>query len=270
MRPLAWSQHLALAWLALWCGLALLATAGFLALPDPNHVDLERLFAAPSGDAWLGRDELGRPLLSRLIIGAERLIQVNLLVVPLSAALGIALGLSAAWWGGYWEALVVYVIDVLLAFPGALASIALAASLGAGLHAVVIALAATSWVGFARLTHFLSVSLKQRDHVAAARTLGTGDTRILLQHVLPLMTGALKVEVLLCFAHACTAEATLAFLGLGLRPPEAAWGAMMRTGSSYLLTAPHLVLIPALALASVILALNTLAQSERSSPGRNA
>jgi peptide/nickel transport system permease protein len=253
--------------LACWVVLAGLAALGLLPLTDPDAIHLERLFALPEPSAWLGRDELGRPLLARLIHGAGVSLQITLVAVPLAALLGIALGVSAAWTGGVWRSAVGLLVDVMLAFPGLLAAIALAAALGPGLSTVTIALVATGWVGYARLALVLGEGIKRREHVLAGRVLGCSSFTLVWRHVLPLLSGPLLVEACTSLAGAFTGEASLSFLGLGVQPPQASWGGMIRTGSSYLLTAPHLLVLPAVALAGVVLALNALADSLRARGG---
>jgi len=244
------------------CGVALLglwlaaALAGLCFDLAPERIDLDRLFAAPSlTDAWFGRDELGRSVLARLADGAQRSAAIVLFVVPATALIGTLLGLTAAWFGGPWRALVQYLIEVWLAFPGLLAAIALAGVLGTGMHSVAIALVVTGWTGFARITLLVADGLVRREHVAAARCLGSTGPRILWRHVLPFLSGPLGVQIRLAVAGVLVGEASLSFLGLGVQPPDASWGAMIRSGSPYLVVAPHLVLIPGATLALMLLAL---------------
>lgn len=150
------------------------------------------------------------------------------------------------------------VVDIFLAFPGILLAIALAGLLGPGLDNVVIALTTVGWVGYARLARAQVLSLKQREHVQAAEALGSNRWRIMRRHLLPLMAAPLIVEATFGVAAVIVAEAGLSFLGLGVQPPAASWGAMIRDGTRYLLVAPHLVLAPGLALLAVVLAVNLL------------
>jgi peptide/nickel transport system permease protein len=145
---------------------------------------------------------------------------------------------------------------VFLAFPGILLAIALAGVLGPGLGNVVLALAAVGWVGFARLTRAQVMSLRSRDHVLAARALAVSPAHILARHLLPLAAAPLIIEATFGVAAIIVAEAGLSFLGLGVQPPQASWGSMIRDGVAYMLVAPHLVIAPGLALALVVLAVN--------------
>ena len=244
-------------WLVLlaWLGLALL---GPLLAGRANQVDLPRILAPPSAALPLGADDLGRPVLARLAAGAGTSLAVGFGVVLVSAAVGALLGGVAGFAGGWVDLVIVRVIDVFLAFPGILLAIALAGILGPGLGNVVIALAVVSWVGYARLLRAQVLSLRSRDHVLAARALGAGPTRILLRHLLPLAAAPLIVEATFGVAGAVVAEAGLSFLGLGVQPPAASWGTMIRDGVSHMLTAPHLVAAPGAALALVVLAVNLL------------
>lgn len=223
---------------------------------EPNSVQLDRMLEGPGPATWLGHDELGRRVLDRVIAGAAVSLQVALVAVAGSALLGIPLGLISGYLGGVIDHIVVRVIDVMLAFPGLLLAIALAGMLGPGISNVVIALVAVGWVGFARLTRAQVLSLRERDHVQAARTLGTGTGRILLLHLLPLCAAPLIVEATFGVAVAVLSEAGLSYLGLGVQPPQASWGSMIRDGSRYLLVAPHYVLAPGIALCLVVLAVN--------------
>jgi peptide/nickel transport system permease protein len=245
----------------------LLWAAAALAVPllplTPDRIDLSRILAPPAVDSPLGDDDLGRPVLDRLLIGARTSLAVGLGVVALSAALGSLVGGAAALAGGWIDLLAVRTIDVFLAFPGILLAIALAGILGPGIDNVIIALAAVGWVGYARLVRAQVLTLKQRDHVVAARALGAGQGRILLRHLLPLALAPLIVEATFGIAGAVVSEAGMSFLGLGVQPPQASWGSMIRDGVAYMLVAPHLVLAPGVALLLVVLSVNLLGDTLR-------
>lgn len=244
---------LPLALLLLWAVAALLTP--WLDL-DPYGVHLPGILDPPSADAWLGRDELGRPVLDRVLLGARASLAVALTVVGLSALVGVTVGLVAGYFGGLADRVISRLIDVFLAFPGILLAIALAAVLGPGLENAVLALTAMGWVGFARLTRGQALSLREREHVQAARALGCGHGRILRHHLLPLMAAPVIVEASFGVANVVIAEAGLSFLGLGVQPPDTSWGSMIRDGVRYMLVAPHLVLAPGVALTLVVLAAN--------------
>ncbi len=241
--------------LGLWALMALLGP--WLPL-SPDKVHLDSILQGPSPEAWLGYDDLGRPVWDRLVFGARTSFLVALWVVALSLVVGTVIGALSAYVGGWFDLVVVRLIDVFLAVPGILLAIALAGILGPGIENVVLALSAVGWVGYARLARAQVLSLKHRDHVMAAQALGAGTPRIIGRHLLPLIAAPLIVEATFGVAGVVIAEASLSFLGLGVQPPEASWGSMIRDGTRYMLVAPHLVLAPGLAIAAVVLAVNLL------------
>lgn len=251
------SNLIGFAWLVLllWCGLALFAN--WLPL-DPNHIDLNRVFDRPSATGWLGYDDLGRSLAHRVVAGARTSFMVAVSVSLVAGAVGVTLGMVAAWLGGWWDHVMVRIMDVLLAFPGILLAIALAGILGPGIQNLVIALSVVGWVGFARLARAQTLTVKEREHVQAARALGSSAAVILRRHVLPLIAAPLIVELTFGVAAIVVAEAGLSFLGLGVTPPHASWGSMIRDGTRYMLVAPHLVVVPGCAMLLVVLAVNLL------------
>ena len=241
--------------LATWALLSLLAQH----LPlQPDHIQLESILSAPGEDALLGNDDLGRSIGERMIVGARTSFLVSVWVVGLSLLAGTLLGTASAYQGGWWDRVAVLTIDVFLAFPGILLAIALAGLLGPGIGNVVIALTVVGWVGYARLSRAQVLSLKHREHVQAAEALGTSKWRIIRKHLLPLMLAPLIIEATFGIAAVVIAEAGLSFLGLGVQPPEASWGTMIRDGSRYMLVAPHMVLAPGVAIFAVVLSVNLL------------
>jgi peptide/nickel transport system permease protein len=241
--------------LGLW---ALFAISVPLLPLTPNLIHLEQILAPPATDALLGYDDLGRHIGERLLVGARTSFLVAFWVVLLSALIGTSIGTLSAWHGGRRDQLIVQVIDIFLAFPGILLAIALAGLLGPGVENVVLALATVGWVGYARLARAQVLSLKHREHVMAAEALGTGTLRIMVKHLLPLMAAPLIIEATFGVAAVVIAEAGLSFLGLGVQPPDASWGAMIRDGTRYMLVAPHMVLAPGAAIFAVVLAVNLL------------
>ncbi len=248
----------------LWIPAAIVALWAFFAcfglwMPlAPEAIDLERILAPPGAEAWLGHDDLGRPLWDRIVTGARYSFFIAVFVVTISAIVGTTIGALSAWYGGWIDHVLTRIIDVFLAFPGILLAIALAGILGAGLGNVVIALAAVGWVGFARLARAQVLAAREREHVQAAIALGAGTPRILYHHLLPLISAPLIVEATFGIAAVVIAEAGLSFLGLGIQPPTPSWGSMIRDGARYLLIAPHMVLMPGLALMLVVIAVNML------------
>ncbi len=225
---------------------------------NPNQIDLPNILSAPSAQHVLGNDELGRPVLDRLIMGAQTSFLVALWVVVISASFGTMLGAFAAYSGGVTDQIVVRIIDIFLAFPGILLAIALAGVMGPGIDNVIIALSIVGWVGYARLARAQVLSLKHRDHIQAAIALGQGTVPIIRKHLLPLITAPLIIEATFGIAGVVIAEAGLSFLGLGVQPPAPSWGSMIRDGARYMLVAPHLVLAPGVCIMLVVLSINLL------------
>jgi len=259
-----------------WLPVTVLAAWGVLAFGaafyslDPNQIHLERILAAPGDGAWLGFDDLGRDIGDRLLVGARTSFLVSIWVVGLSLLVGTVLGTTAAYHGGWWDRVAMLLVDIFLAFPGILLAIALAGLLGPGIGNVVIALTAVGWVGYARLARAQVLSLKHREHVQAAVALGSGSWRIMRRHLLPLMAAPLIVEATFGIAAVVVAEAGLSFLGLGVQPPQASWGAMIRDGTRYMLVAPHMVLAPGAAIFAVVLSVNLLGDRLRDRLGRRS
>jgi peptide/nickel transport system permease protein len=241
--------------LAVWALLAMTAQA----LPlSPNQIQLGHILDTPSAQAILGHDDLGRDIAARLVIGARTSFLVAAWVVGLSVLVGTLFGAATAYRGGWWDRVAVQLVDIFLAFPGILLAIALAGLLGPGISNVVIALTVVGWVGYARLARAQVLSLKHREHVQAAEALGSSHWHILYRHLLPLMAAPLIVEATFGIAAVVIAEAGLSFLGLGVQPPAASWGSMIRDGTRYMLVAPHMVLAPGMAIFAVVLAVNLL------------
>lgn len=247
--------YLAYLSVAAWILMAIMG--GFIG-ESANWVQLDKMLQPPNIEAWLGSDELGRPLLERLVLGAQTSFLVALGVVTFSALIGTSIGVFSAYHGGWVDAIVTKIIDVFLAFPGLLLAIALAAVLGPGIENVIIALVVVGWVGYARLARAQTLSLKHREHIQAARALGTSTPLIFWRHILPLILAPLGVEATFGVAGAVISEAGLSFLGLGVQPPDASWGNMIKEGTRYLMIAPHMVLVPGIMLMLVVLAVNIL------------
>ncbi len=225
---------------------------------NPNTIDLTQILAGPTLEHWFGFDEIGRSIADRLIIGTRISFVVAISVVLGGLLIGTIIGVVSGYLQGWTDQIVVRVIDMMLAFPGLLLAIALAGALGPGIKNVIFALVIVGWVGYARLARALVLALKHAEHVIAAQALGASTWRILWQHLLPLITAPLIIEASFGLASTIVAEAGLSFLGLGVQPPQASWGSMIRDGTRYMLVAPHLVFIPGLTLMAVVLATNLL------------
>jgi peptide/nickel transport system permease protein len=230
---------------------------------DPAGQELARRLEPPSLSHPLGLDELGRDILARLVSGARISLLVGLAVVSVSATIGTLLGSIAGYFGGRIDDVISRVVDVLMAFPGILLAIALVAVLGPSLSHVVMALSVIGWVGYARLVRGQALRTRELDFVQAARALGAGPIRIVLRHVLPSALPAVVVQATLGMAGAIIAEASLSFLGLGVQPPTPSWGTMLDAGRSHLFDAPHLTVVPGVAIALLVLGFNFLGDGLR-------
>ena len=237
----------------------LAALVGPWLAPYPPAAQLLELRLQPPGDGPpLGLDELGRDVLSRLFHGARVSVAVGFAVVGLAGAIGTLIGALSGYAGGWVDALLMRLTDVVLAFPGILLAIALVAVLGPALSHVVLALAVIGWVGYARLVRGQVLKLREEEFVLAARAAGLPARRVVWRHVLPNVLPLLVVQATLGMAGAVLAEAGLSFLGLGQPPPGASWGAMVNAGRGHLLDAPHVALFPGLAIVWTVLGLNFL------------
>jgi peptide/nickel transport system permease protein len=237
---------------------------------DPLAIDLRLALAGPKPNHPLGCDALGRDMLARLMYGARLSLAVSISVVALSLVVGSLIGGSAALAGGRVDSIVMRFVDVFLAFPGFLLAIALAAILGPGLTDLVIALTAMGWTGYARLVRGEVLSLREREYVQAANTLGATPSRILIRHLLPGIAGPVAVQATFGIGGIIVAEASLSFLGLGAMPPTPSWGNMLDAGRAFLLVAPHLTTAPGIAIGLSVLAFNLLGDGLAQLAGRRS
>ncbi len=237
---------------------------------DPLAIDLRLALAGPTEGHPLGCDALGRDMLARLMYGARLSLAVSISVVALSLVVGSLIGGSAALAGGRVDSLVMRFVDIILAFPGFLLAIALAAILGPGLTDLVIALTAMGWTGYARLVRGEVLSLREREYVQAANTLGATPSRILMRHLLPGIAGPVAVQATFGIGGIIVAEASLSFLGLGAMAPTPSWGNMLDAGRAFLLVAPHLTTAPGIAIGLSVLGFNLLGDGLAQLAGRRS
>jgi peptide/nickel transport system permease protein len=230
---------------------------------DPAAQTLAQRLEPPSRSHPFGLDELGRDILSRLVSGARISLLVGLAVVSVSSLIGMALGSIAGYFGGAVDDVISRATDVLMAFPGILLAIALVAVLGPSLTNVILALCVIGWVGYARLVRGQALRARELEYVQAARALGAGSARIVINHVLPTAFPSVIVQATLGMAGAIIAEASLSFLGLGVQPPTPSWGTMLDAGRSHLFDAPHLTIFPGVAIATLVLGFNFLGDGLR-------
>jgi peptide/nickel transport system permease protein len=253
-----------------WVGLVLLATivliaifAPLIAPHDPLEQNIVSRLEAPSAEFWLGTDSYGRDVLSRLIHGSRISLVVGFLAILIAMSIGATVGILAGYIGGPFDQLVMGLLDVMLSFPTLLLGLMIAAMLGASLENLIIAIAITEIAPFARIARAPTISLKQRDFVEAGRALGFGPIRIMRVHILPNMISDVVVMGSLWMASAIRTEASLSFIGLGVPPPAATWGGMIREGFENILDAWWLAVFPSLAILLTVLALNLLGDALR-------
>lgn len=255
-------------WAAVVCAVFVLVAllAPLLTPMDPNHQDLgSRLLAPLSQGHVLGTDSLGRDILSRLIIGAQKSLFVALTSVVISVVIGVGIGLVSGYFGGMLDSILMRFVDACLAFPFLLLAITIIAILGPGTWNVIIALIASQWVVYVRLVRGEALSLREREFILSARMLGVGRPSIMVKHVLPNIFGPILVVSTLELGIVIVTEASLSFLGLGANASTATWGSMLADGRSHLSTAWWLSTIPGLAIFLVVLAVNLLGDALRDS-----
>jgi peptide/nickel transport system permease protein len=239
--------------------------APLLAPADPLKGRLGARLQAPSTAHWLGTDELGRDVLSRVLYGARITVRIQLAAVGLALAVGAALGLIAGYVGRWVDQLIMRFMDILMAFPGIFLALAIIAALGTGLGNVIIAAGIFLVPQFARVVRASVLTLKDMEFVQAARALGQGDLPIIVRYLLPNSLAPIIVQTSLRMATVLLTASGLSFLGLGVQPPSPEWGAMLSNARSYMITAPHVAMIPGLAIALVVLGFNLLGDGLRDS-----
>lgn len=245
--------------------IALMAILAPLIAPtNPLAIDYTHP-AVPPGTAGylLGTDGVGRDILSRLIFGTRVSLQVGAVVVGIAMTLGTAVGLSAGYYGGRVDNILMRVVDVFLAFPVIVLAIAIITVLGPGLINVMIALGLVGWTTYARVVRGQVLVLRAVDFVQAAHAVGMGDGRIIVRHILPNALAPILVLATLGMGTAIIAEAALSFLGLGVQPPTPSWGQMLNEGRAFLRTAPHISTFPGLAIMLTVLGFNFLGDGLR-------
>lgn len=231
---------------------------------NPSAQNLATRLEPPSMQHWMGTDELGRDIFSRILFGARISLLVSICVVLGCGAIGLTLGLLAGYTGGAFDRVVnLLLINAFLSFPGVLLAIAFAAFFGPGIGKVILALVITGWAGYARLARAQVLKVKESEYILAARSLGASPLRIVLRHLLPNILQPVLIQATIGMAGAILAEATLSFLGLGVLAPIPSWGAMLNDARSHLFDAPHMVVFPALAVMLAVLAFNLLGDAWR-------
>jgi peptide/nickel transport system permease protein len=244
--------------------MAAAAVAAPLVAPlDPAAVDGRAILAPPSGVHWFGTDNLGRDIFSRIVYGARWSLGAAGLAAAVVVALGVTVGVVAGYVGGLLDDLLMRVVDVLLAFPSLVLALAIVGTLGPSLRNVLIGMIAIWWVDYARVVRGLTLGVREREFVAAARCAGASPARIVLWHVLPNVVPSVLVLATLELGGLILAVSGLSFLGLGAQPPTPEWGTMLNDGRPFFQKAPQLMLFPGLAITAVVAACNLLGDGLR-------
>lgn len=257
-----------------WLGLFLVGSVSLLALlapwlapfdPDALNVDsgLTGIFQPPSWEHWMGTDALGRDVFSRMLYGARVSLWVGFVSVGLATVIGVSLGLIAGYYGRLVDEAVMRLVDIMLCFPSFFLILAVIAFLEPNLINIMVIIGLTSWMGVTRLVRAETLSLKERDFIAAAKLAGTGTLPILLRHIMPNAFAPVLVSATLGIAGAILVESSLSFLGLGMQPPMASWGNMLLEGKQALGIAWWLSFFPGMAILLTVLGYNLLGESLR-------
>ncbi len=253
-----------------WTGVAMILVVVLAAILapwiwplDPLEQDVLARLAAPSWEHPLGTDSFGRDVLSRLLHAARISLLIGVLAIALALVIGSAIGIAAGYIGGWFDSTVSSLLDVLLSFPTLLLGLMVVAMLGPSMENLIIAIALTELAPFARVARAPVLALKGREFVEAGRALGFSDLRLVVVHIVPNLMAEVVVVASLWLAAAIRTEASLSFIGLGVKPPTATWGGMIREGFENILDAPWLALAPSIAILVTVLGLNLIGDGLR-------
>lgn len=253
-----------------WIGLALFALicfaaigAPFLVRHDPTEQDITAILQPPGAAHWLGTDSYGRDIWARVLYGARVSLVIGIASTAIAMVVGSLIGIVAGWRGGRVDAAMMQGMDILLAFPNLILGLIIVAMLGASAVNLTIAIAVTSIPTFARVARAPTIAIKQREYIEACRAMGLGELRIVGVHVVPNIFPEVLVIGSLWLANAIRTEASLAFIGLGVKPPTPTWGGMIREGFENLLDSAWLAVMPSLAILLTVFALNLLGDGLR-------
>ena len=249
----------------IWIGLmVVLACFGTLIAPTgENDVNVPQMLHAPSAAHWFGTDELGRDVLSRVIIAVQPSLEVSLVSVAVALAVGVSLGLLAGYYGRFADSFIMRCMDILFAFPVMLLAIAIVAVLGAGVGNAMIAIAVVYTPIFARITRASVLSVREEVYVRAAVSIGVPDRTIIGRHILPNVAGPVIVQTSLSLGFAILTEAALSFLGLGVQPPQPSWGGMLYEAQGFMQQAWWMAVFPGLAIVGTVLSFNLVGDALR-------
>jgi ABC-type dipeptide/oligopeptide/nickel transport system permease subunit len=230
---------------------------------DPMAPNFAAILQPPSADHWLGTDDLGRDILSRLLTGTRYSLLISVTAVTIAMIAGVCLGIMSGYVGGSIDEVLMRILDSFMALPSLVLALAIAAALGPGLANAMLAIAVASVPTYARLVRGQTLSIKENEYILAARATGVGSGRVVGRHILPNTLGPVIVQVSLGLGFAIITESSLSFIGLGIQPPIPTWGWMVQVGFQFLETAPWYVLAPASAIFLAVLGFNLLGDGLR-------
>ncbi len=237
--------------------------APWLAPYNPYKQDMDSALATPSRAHWLGTDLFGRDTLSRIIYGSRTAMEVGFITVIVASVIGIALGITAGYYGGAVGFVIMRAVDALMPFPMIVLALLVAGLLGSGIVNIIIALSVASIPGYTRVTNGLALSIKENDYILAQKSMGSGYLRIMIRHVLTNAFPPMIVLITMMLGSLILAESGLSFLGIGISPPGAAWGSMVNDGYKYLESNPVLSFAPGIAIMLVVFAFNIVGDGLR-------
>jgi ABC-type dipeptide/oligopeptide/nickel transport system permease subunit len=246
----------------------LVLLASFFSPYKPSSQDLHMINTGPSGSHWLGTDDVGRDILSRVIYGGRASMEVCVVVVILAVGIALPLGLVTGYIGGWLDSVIMRFMDALFTFPALILALAVAALLGPSVGHAAIAIAIPFVPGFVRVIRAQVLAVREETFVEASRSVGVGRARMLRKHIFPNVASPLIVQVALSFGYALLAEAGLSFLGFGVQPPNSSWGTMLQSAYNFILDKPWPLLPPGVAIMLTVLAFNLVGDGLRDSLGR--
>lgn len=230
---------------------------------DYDAISVSEAFQTPNAQHWLGTDDLGRDIFSRLIYGGRYSLRIGIMTVAVSMVFGVIIGAIAGYFGGMVDNLIMRGLDIVSALPGMLLSIVVAAVLGNGFNNTVLALAVGSIPGYARMIRAQILSIRQKEYLEAAEAINCGTFRTITKHILPNTISPLIVSATMQCANTLLSAAALSYIGLGVQPPEPEWGAMLSAGRAYIRTYPHMLIFPGLLIMVVVVCLNVFGDALR-------
>lgn len=230
---------------------------------NPMEVNMENRLLGPSEKHPMGTDQLGRDLLSRIVYGTQISIAAATMATLMIMIFGVTIGVTAGYFGGTIDQAIMRIVDVLLAFPNLILTIAIVGMLGPSLMNLIIAMTTTGWVGYSRIVRGSVLSVKEKEFIEAARAMGCSDSYIIFRHIIPNVISPVIVIATIGMGHTILSITGLSFLGLGAQPPTPEWGTMLSESKSFMTTAPHLMIFPGLMIMIVVLAFNFLGDGLR-------